>query len=286
MDFIISTDSTCDLSANELEQMGAEVVSLSYSVNGKEYGNDSKINLTIKEYYDAMRQGSKTSTSRITTNQAFEYFSSLLLKKKDILHISFSSALSGTYESVKAVADELNIQSENKIVVIDSKCACLGEGLLVSLVCSYAKSHTFEQTIEYAEKTKDKIVHLFTVNDLKYLCAGGRVSKAAAMVGSMLKIKPALCVDETGRLVPKAKCIGRKCSLNKLIDKTIEHYTGESEKVIVAHADCREDAEYIAKALQEKLGVSVQIGEIGFVIGSHSGPGTIAVFFVGENRIF
>ena len=286
MDFIISTDSTCDLSTCQLEQMKVPVVSLAYSVNGVEYGNESGKNLSIKEYYNAMRQGDKTNTSRITTNQAYEFFSALLSQKKNILHICFSSALSGTYESVKAVADQLNSQNENKIIVIDSKCACLGEGLLVSLVCSYAKSHTFTQTIEYAEKTKDKIVHLFSVDDLKYLCAGGRVSKAAAMVGSMLKIKPVLCVDETGRLIPKAKCIGRKSSLNKLIDKTIEHYTGESEKVIVAHADCKQDAEYITTALKEKLGVNAQIGEIGFVIGGHAGPGTIAIFFVGENRTF
>ena len=286
MDFIITTDSTCDLSATQLEQMGVQVTALAYSVNGVEYGNDTGKHLTIKEYYNAMRQGDKTNTSRITTNQAFEFFTSLLSQKKNILHIAFSSALSGTYESAKAVADELNGQTENKIVVIDSKCACLGEGLLVTLICDYAKDHTFNQTVEYAEKIKDKIVHLFTVDNLKYLCAGGRVNKATAMVGSMLKIKPVLCVDEMGRLIPKAKCIGRKCSLNKLIDKTIEHYTGESDKVIVAHADCKEDAEYIAKALQEKLGVNAQIGEIGFVIGGHSGPGTIAVFFVGENRTF
>lgn len=286
MNFILSTDSTSDLSTQHYEQYGIEHVTLSYRVDGVEYGGDSGASMSLPEFYEAMRQGKKTGTSMVNEQQATEYFENLLQKGKDILHISFASALSGTYECMQNVANVLNETRQNKIYVVNSKCACMGEGLLVLLVAEYAKDHNAKECYDYAENLKGKVVHLFTVDTLKYLCAGGRVSKTSATVGNLLKIKPVLCVDDEGRLVAKAKVIGRKASLNKLVDKTMEKYTGEYKKIIVSHADCEDDANYVIDLIEKKLGIKAEIGEIGNVIGGHSGPGTLAIFFIGENRTF
>ncbi len=286
MDFILSTDSTCDLTAEQFAQYNVEHVSFSYRIDGVEYGGDSGQSMSLTDFYNAMREGKKTGTSMVNEQQATDYFEKLLQKGKDIVHICFASALSGTHECMQNVANVLNKTQQNKIYVVDSKCACQGEGLLVLLVAEYAKDHSAKECFEYAESLKDKIVHLFTVDTLKYLCAGGRVSKTSAMVGNLLKIKPVLCVDEAGRLVAKAKVIGRKASLNKIADKTAEKYTGEYKRILIAHADCEEDVKYVADAIEKKLGVKAEIGNIGNVIGGHSGPGTIAVFFVGKNRVF
>jgi DegV family protein with EDD domain len=187
---------------------------------------------------------------------------------------------------MKTAAEELNSKYDNKIYVVDSKCACLGEGLLVMLVSDYAQTHTIKECVAYADDVKNRLIHLFTVDTLKYPAAGGRVSKATAMVGNILKIKPVLCVDEDGHLVAKTKVIGRKASLHKLIEKTVEKFTGESDYLVISHADCAEDADYVANALAQKLNVKIIIGEIGHVIGGHSGPGTLAVYFLGKDRTF
>ena len=288
MNFILSTDSTCDLSLEQFAQYGIEHVSLSYRVDGEEYGGDSGKSMSLSDFYNAMREGKKTGTSMVNEQQATEYFEGLLDKSegKDILHVCFASVLSGTYECMQKVANVLNETHQNKIFVVDSKCACQGEGLLVMLVAEYAQNHTAKETYEYAESLKGKIVHLFTVETLKYLCAGGRVSKATATVGNLLSIKPVMCVDDEGHLVAKTKAIGRKASLNKLIAKTIEKFSGEYKKLYISHADCKDDADYLSQALEEKLGIKAEVGNIGNVIGGHSGPGTVAIFFVGENRTF
>lgn len=286
MNFILSTDSTCDLTVAQLEQYGVKHVPLSYRVDGEEYGGNSGKEMSLTEFYNLMRNGKKTGTSMVNNEQALEYFSELIEEGKDVVHICFASALSGTYEVMRNVADSLNKISQNKIYVVDSKCACQGEGLLVMLVAEYAKNHTAQETYNYTEHLKGKIVHLFTVDSLKYLCAGGRVSKATAAVGSLLKIKPVLCVDDDGHLVAKTKVIGRKASLNKIVDKTVDKFTGEYKKMLIAHADCEADAIYVAEAIENKIGIKAEIGCIGNVIGGHSGPGTLAVFFVSINRDF
>ena len=286
MNFILSTDTTCDLTESELSARGVNCVPLAYRVDGEEYGLEDGKTVTIKAYYDAMRNGKKTGTSMVNVQQALDYFEPLLSQGKDVLHIAFASALSGTYESMKTASEELNAKYDNKVFIVDSKCACAGEGLLVMLIADYAQTHNLEESIAYAEEIKNRVVHLFTVDTLKYLASGGRVSKTTAMVGNILKIKPVLCVDDEGRLVAKTKVIGRKASLNKLIEKTVEKFTGESSRIIVSHADSEEDANFVATAIEQKLGIKPSLGNIGYVIGGHAGPGTIAVFFLGKDRTF
>lgn len=287
MNFLLSTESTCDLSSSRLQNIGARVINMAYSVNGVEYGADSGIDLEPKEFYSLMRKGAKTSTSMINEECAKEYFSSLLKEGKDVLHISFAHACSGTYSNMKKVSEELNQTSKNKIYVVDSKCESTAQGFLVELCYQKAKSGAnIQEVFDYAEDVKNRINSLFTVDNLKYLEAGGRVSKTTAVMGNILKIKPVLYVNNEGKLIAGGKVMGRKLSLNKLAEMTASKITGESNRIYVSHCDAEEDALYVGEKITVSTGRAVTLENIGPVIGSHSGPGTIAVFFVGKDRSF
>jgi DegV family protein with EDD domain len=257
-----------------------------YVVGGEDYGDGTGREVVIEEFYAAMRKGVKTSTSMINEQVATEYFAELLKQGKDILHISFASACSGTYECMKAAAIKLNLTHANKIYVVDSRAESLGQGLLVWLVNQYRMTHDVEQSYEYALSMRGDINMIFTVDDLKYLAAGGRIKKSHACIANALQIKPLLFVDEEGNLIPKTKVFTRRVALNRIIDKVRAQYSGVSNKIFVAHADCDKDADYVIEKLHETLFVDVEKGNIGPVIGAHSGPGTLAVFFVGKGRRF
>ena len=285
MNFIIATDSTCDLPKEMLREMGVESRDMLYYVNDEEYGKDEANQLEFHEFYEQMRNGAKTNTSMINEDTAHTFLSELLAEGKDILYLSFASALSGTYNNFVHVAEELNANSKHKIHVVDSKCASGGEGLFVTLVAEKRKSGaSFEETCEYAEHVRDHTIHYFVVDDLKYLARGGRLSKGSAFFGNMLNIKPVLHVDEDGRLIPIKKVIGRKKSLKALVDKMEERYNKESDIVYITHGDCYDDAKYVADEITAKFGMPVKILPLSYVIGSHSGPGTIALFFTGDSR--
>lgn len=285
MDFIIATDSTCDLPKEMLREMDIYSRDMLYFVNDICYGKSDADQLDFHEFYDAMRNGARTSTSMINEDDARTFLSELLTQEKDILYLSFASVLSGTYENFKRIAEELNAVNEHKVYVVDSKCASGGEGLFVTLVAEKRKSGaTFEETCKYADEIRDRVIHYFVVEDLKYLARGGRLSKGSAFFGNLLNIKPVLHVDELGRLVPIKKVMGRKKSLNALIEKIEERYNKESETIYITHGDCYDDAKYVADAVTEKFGLPVKIMPLGFVIGSHSGPGTVALFFTGDSR--
>ncbi len=283
MDFFIATDSTCDLTPDMLETMDIRCASMTYSINGEEYGKNESV--APKEFYDTMRGGAKTATSMINESDATDFLSDLLAHGKDVLFLSFASVLSGTYDSFVNAAKALNAKSENKVYVVDSRCASGGEGLFVTLVNEKRREGlTVEELYRYAEDLRGHILHYFVVDDLKYLARGGRLSRGSAFLGSLLKIKPLLHVDESGRLIPIKKTIGRKKSLKLLVDKIVERYNGDSKTVYITHGDCYDDAKLVADEIREKLGLSPVILPLGFVIGSHSGPGTVALFFTGDTR--
>ncbi len=285
MNFIIATDSTCDIPKQMLRDMDIAHCEMLYFVNDVAYGNDEANQLEFHHFYDAMRLGARTSTSMINAETAQSFLSDLLATGQNVLYLSFASALSGSFDNFKRAADELNRTNENKIYVVDSKCASGGEGLFVTLVNEKRKSGaSFEETCKYAEEIRDRVLHYFVVEDLKYLARGGRLGKGSAFLGNMLNIKPVLHVDEQGRLIPIKKVIGRKKSLNMLIEKMIERFNKESDIVYITHGDCYDDAKYVADAVNEKFGIPVKIMPLGYVIGSHSGPGTVALFFTGDTR--
>ncbi|MBR2874299.1 MAG: DegV family protein [Clostridia bacterium] len=285
MGFFISTDSTSDISNQVIEKYGIKVIYMPYTVGDEEFGGDTGKQMPNDKLFESMINGLKTSTSLISEERAYEYFTQLVKEGKDVLHIAFSSAISGTYTQTFNAAKRVNEENANKVYVVDSRAAALGEGLYVEACAVYAQEHDYESTIKYAEDLKFRMVHMFTVDDLRYLAMGGRISKASANIGNALRIKPVMYVDDPGALILGGKVISRRISLNKLIGKIKEQYTGEFKKIYVAQGYAMEDAIYCKEKLAD-LGAEVEIGEIGPVIGCHTGPGTIAIFCVGKNKVF
>ncbi len=282
----IITDSGSDLPVEELNRLNVKLASLSLLFRGQTLADT--VTDDTKEFYAAMRAGEAASTSAINPEGWAAVMEPELADGKDLLVICFSSGLSTTYQSAMIAADELREKYPDcTIRVVDSLCASLGGGLLVWHACKMRDAGmNLEDLTAWVEKTKWNLCHWFTVDDLKYLKRGGRISAATALVGTMLNIKPVLHVDNEGHLVSVSKTRGRKASIEALaqqMEKTSEF--GENEVAFICHGDCIEDANYLAQRIKERCGVKeVFIGYTGAVIGSHSGPGTLALFFLGSER--
>lgn len=285
-EFVITADSTVDLPKEYLAENNNTILSLSYMLEDKTY--EDMHGLSPEEVYEKIRKGALPTTSQINPEQAREAFEKIIKEGKDILHIGFSSGLSGSYNSARIAAEELEEEyPDAKIIVVDSLCASMGEGLLLYKVNEMKKhGKSLEETGRWAEENKLHICHNFTVDDLNHLHRGGRVSKATAVLGTMVNIKPVMHVDKEGHLVPVGKVRGRKKSLISLVDRMAEQIEGyDNDMVMISHGDCREEAEYVAQLVKEKTGISqVMINFVGPVIGTHSGPGTMALFFMGKER--
>ncbi len=287
-DYVVFTDNTADLPADYLKENHLEEVYLSYTIDGQTYNQANE--LPVREFYAKMRNGSMPTTSQVNPEEVREAFLKKVEEGYDILYIAFSSGLSGSCGSAQIAADQImEERPEAKVVVVDSLCASLGEGLLVHKVLQKKKAGaTLEEAAAYAEEIKLKICHNFTVDDLFHLYRGGRVSKATAIVGSLAGIKPVLHVDDEGHLVAIGKVRGRKKSLHALVErmqKQIKGFEGENDIVFISHGDCEEDARYVADKVKELCGIDAfLINFIGSTIGAHSGPGTVALFFVGSPR--
>lgn len=286
--FILTTDSTTDFPESYYAEHNIPMIPLSVTVDGVTYTGEEGSKIDIKDFYNAMRAGSTPTTAQINLENATKFFEGFLADGHDILHIAFSSGLSGTYNTMSVAANDLKEKyPDRKIYVVDSKAASLGQGLLVYYVCQKADSGAdIEEVYNYTEKLKDNICHYFTVEDLVYLHRGGRVSKAAMIFGSMLGIKPVLHVDMEGHLIPIAKVRGRKQSLNALVDNMAAKIgSNENNIFFVSHGDSIDDANYVAELVKKRFSIKeCIINDVGSVIGSHSGPGTIALFFVGDGK--
>ena len=287
-EYIIFTDNMADLPVSYQRENHIEEISLSYMIDGETYDHTNE--LPPKEFYDRMRAGSMPTTSQVNPENAKEAFMKKIKEGYDILHIAFTSGLSGSYNSARVAAEEIMEEyPEAKVIVVDSLCASLGEGLLVhKAVQKKQAGATLEEAAAYVEAIKGNICQNFTVDDLFHLHRGGRVSKATAIVGSLASIKPVMHVDDSGHLVAIAKIRGRKKSLHALVDRMaqqIKGYEAENDLICITHGDCVGDAHYVADLVKEKLGIdNVMINYVGSTIGAHSGPGTIALFFVGSPR--
>lgn len=287
-DFIISTDNMADLPYSYLKERGLKTMSLSYMLEGRTY--TEKDRLPVKEFYDKMRNGAMPTTSQVNPEEAKEVFKELLNEGKDILHIAFSSGLSGSCNSVRIAAEELMEEGvEGRVIVVDSLCASLGEGLLVHKALGLKdEGKSLDEIAEWLKDNRLHLCHNFTVDDLNHLYRGGRVSKTAAVLGTMINIKPILHVDDEGKLVPIGKVRGRKKSLVTLVDnmeKQMGDYKDQNDVIFISHGDCEEDANFVAEQVRQRFGIdSFLINYVGPTIGAHSGPGTIALFFMGEKR--
>lgn len=288
-DYIILTDSSCDLPADLEKLLEVEVVPLTVNIDGKDYaGYLDEREIKFRDFYDKMRADATVFTSAVNVHRFMESMGPILESGKDILCISFSSGLSNTYNAAVLASQELKEKyPDRNVLVIDSLCASLGQGLLVYLaVMEKEKGRSMEEVKNFVEDIRLNVCHWFTVDDLKYLRKGGRISHTTEVIGNVLHIKPVLHVDNEGHLISMAKARGRKASLRMLFDRVLETaFYPEQQIIFISHADAPEEAEALAKEFREKLGVKdVVTGFVGPVIGAHTGPGLVAVFYLGTER--
>ena len=288
-DYIIMTDSCCDLTDHMAKELELNVVPLTVHMDGKDYANllDGS-ELSFEDFYKNIRAGILGTTSAANVGQFEDAMRAVLAQGKDIVSINFSSALSATYQNAviaaKTMADEF---PDSRVYVVDSLSASLGQGLLLYLAVQKKREGlSAEELVQWVEENKLHIDHWFTVDDLNYLKMGGRVSATTAFLGTMLSIKPVMHTSDEGKLVPVGKARGRKAAIAALLDK-IEALGIHPEKqtMFICHADCEEDAKAVAQTIKDRFGTpTVHINYIGPVIGSHTGPDTMGLFFVGTER--
>ena len=287
-DYVITTDNNSDLPESYYTEHGVGCTYLSYTMDGQHYSHENF--LPVKEFYDRMRKGSMPTTAQVNPEDARALIEPYLKAEKDVLHIAFSSGLSGSYNSARIAGEELQEEyPDRKIVVIDSLAASLGQCLLVYLAQKKKEEgKTMDEVAQWVMEHRLNMVHTFTVDDLNHLYRGGRVSKTTAVVGGVLNIKPVLHVDDEGKLIPVGKVRGRKKSLLALVDMMEEklgNYKNSCDTIFISHGDCEQDAQFVVDKIKEKYPIkTVLMNHVGATIGAHSGPGTVALFFVGENR--
>ena len=288
-DFVIVTDSSADLPAHLVEEMGVEVLPLSFTIQGKTYHNypDDR-EMDPKVFYQRLRGGEMATTAAVNVAEYTSTVEPVLQSGRDVLILAFSSGLSATYQSSRVAVEELAEKyPDRKIYTVDTLCASLGQGLLVwHAVQQQRQGKTIEQVRDWVEQNKLHLCHWFTVDDLHFLKRGGRISSATAVLGSMLQIKPVLHVDNEGHLINMGKARGRAASLTAIVDHMEQTVIRPEEQVIfISHGDCLEEAETVAEDVRRRFGVKrVVINNVGPVIGAHSGPGTMALFFLGTQR--
>ncbi len=288
-DYVIMTDSCCDMTSALAEELELSVLPLSLHMGDAVYRNwlDGR-EIGFQEFYAKIRSGQLATTSAVSVGDFAAEMRKILSAGKDILCINFSSALSATYQSAAIAAADLAEEfPDRKILVVDSLCASLGQGLLVYLCAQERrKGRSLEEVHTFAEETKGKVCHWFTVDDLNHLKRGGRISATTALFGTMLSIKPVMHVDDGGHLVPVSKARGRKSSLLALVDQMeATAIDPASQTVFISHGDCEGDALFVAGEITRRFGTrDIRLNYVGPVIGNHSGPGTLALFFLGTKR--
>ena len=284
-DYVLMTDSTIDLPVKILETLNIEVIPMTFVVEGKVFVDGS---ISSKDFYAKLRNKIVPTTSQISPSVYTEQFSKFAKEGKDILYVCFSSGLSGTYNSALIAAkDVMKSYPECKIVVVDSLCASIGEGVLVyEMALKKNSGAALEDLADWAEKNKLNICHWFVVDDLKHLQRGGRIPQSVALVGSMMNIKPILILDDFGKLKVVEKVRGKSKAAEYMISQIEKHAKDVClQTLYVVHGDCEEEAKDFANKIKEKLKVkNFVIGNIGSIIGSHVGPGTLAVVFFGDKR--
>ncbi|MEG1747251.1 MAG: DegV family protein [Oscillospiraceae bacterium] len=288
-DYVIVTDSSADLTADLVKELGVEVLPLTFTVQGKTYHNypDDR-EMDPKLFYELLRKEEMATTAAVNVADYTELLTPILQSGKDVLILAFSSGLSATFQSAHLAAAELSEDfPERKIVAVDTLSASLGEGLLVWHAAQLKNAgKSMEEVAQWVEENKLHLCHWFTVDDLHFLKRGGRVSAATAVLGTMLSIKPVMHVDNEGHLINMNKARGRKASMTALVDNMEKAAIDPANQMVfLSHGDCIEDAQKVADMVKERMGVKeVILNNVGPVIGAHSGPGTLALFFLGTER--
>lgn len=290
MSYEIVTDSSSNLTEDYIESNGLHILPLTFMIDGKEYQSYLKGEHTdLRQFYTMMREGKMITTSLPNLAETEELIRSILKAGKDVIYLGFSSGLSGTYEAIANLLKNIQADfSERKVISIDTLAASGGQGLIVYYAVQKAKEGaSIDEVANWVEENKLHLAHWFTVDDLMFLFRGGRISKTSAWAGTMLNIKPVLHVDNKGHLIAREKVRGRKKSLYGLVEhmrETAIHPLSD-QTIFINHGDCIEDAEYVAGKVREEFGVKdLVINYVDPVIGAHSGPGTLALFFLADKR--
>ena len=289
-DYVLTCSSTADLPTAFVKEHGIGVLFYQFFMDGHEYYDDQGVSISTHDFYDKVRAGSMPTTSMVNTERYVEFFTPYLEDGKDILHLEFSSGLSGSYNNALMTASQLMEKYPGrKIKVVDSLSASRGYGLFVHLVMlKKDEGATIEEAYSYAEDLKWKITHWFAVESLEHLRRGGRVSRASAFLGTMLNIKPVLALNNEGKIIPMEKIRGRKKSLIAMVDKMEEDIDNPDGQIVyIGHGDAPEDAEYVSGLIKERFPTIKEtfINYTGPVIGAHSGPGTVNIHYVGKQRV-
>lgn len=286
-DYIITTDSTVDIPKKIMDELNIPCAYMSYIVEDKEYRDD----MTDKSalfMYGLMREGKVPTTAQVNMEDFIELWTPYLEKGTDIVHVGFSSGLSGSTNCAMLAARDLKESfPDRKIFVVDSLCASGGEGYLLMLAVENKKTGAGAlECFNYLEQIKLRIHHWFTVDDLVYLKRGGRVTPTAAFLANLLSIKPVLNVDSEGKLIPQEKVKGRRAAIKRMFERMCDFADGDDNKFVnITHADCEEDALYLKGLIEERFKKpAINISMIGAIIGAHAGPGTLALFFLGTKR--
>lgn len=288
-DYVLFTDSSADLSQQLVEELGVEVLPLCFTMGDKTYRNwpDNR-EMDPEEFYRMLREGAMATTSAVNVGDYTEALTPFLEAGKDVLVLAFSSGLSATCNSARIAAQELNEQyPQQRVRVVDTLCASLGQGLLVWHAAKLKQAgKSLDEVGDWAEENKLRLCHWFTVSDLHFLKRGGRISPATAVLGTMLSIKPVMHVDDEGHLIKVGTARGRGASLKALVDHMAETAEDPGNQVVfISHGGCLEDAQKVAQDVKARFGTKeVVINYVGPVIGAHSGPGTVALFFLGSKR--
>lgn len=292
MSYIISACSTADLSREHFEKRDIKYVCFHYELDGKEYADDLGLSMPLPDFYKAMENGADTKTSQVNVEEYEAFFESFLKEGKDIIHITLSSGISGTFNSARIAAGMLREKyPDRKLYVYDSLCASSGFGLLADKMADLRDEGMDIDTLaNWVETNRINLHHWFFSSDLTFFIKGGRVSKTAGFIGGVLNICPLLNVNSEGKLIPRSKIRTKKKAIKEVVDVMEAHCINGldySDKVYISNAACKEDAEEVAKLIEErfpKMNGKVLINDIGTTIGSHTGPGTVAVFFWGDKR--
>jgi len=288
-DFVILTDSCCDLTAQMAEELELSVLPLSLQMGEDTYRNflDGR-EIDFHEFYEKLRSGALGSTSAVSVGDFEDVMRPILQAGKDILCLNFSSALSTTYQSAVIAAEALREEfPEATIHTVDTLSASLGQGMFVYLCAQQKRAgKSVDEVRDYAEAIKQQVCHWFTVDDLNHLKRGGRVNAATALFGTMLSIKPVLHVDNGGHLTAVSKARGRKAALMTLVDNMEKTAIDpQNQTIFISHGDCEADANFVADEIRKRFGTQeIHINYVGPVIGNHAGPGVVALFFLGTER--
>lgn len=292
-DYEITGCSTSDLSHEYFEKRNIGVTFFHFELGGTEYPDDMGKTIAPKELFRRMLEGEETRTSQVTVGQYTEFFEPYLKNGRDVLHIAFSSGLSGSYNSARLAAEELSTKyPDRKLYVIDSLAASTGHGLVIDKAADLRdEGKSIEEVRDWLEANKKRAHHWFFSTDLTFFIRGGRVSKTAGAVGTILGICPLLNVNDEGKLIPREKIRGKKKVIRRIVEMMEEHAENGTDydgRVFISNSDCYEDARAVADLIEEKfpkLRQKVEIYDIGATIGSHTGPGTVALFFWGDERV-